>query len=222
MDRTNADMIVDFAMTYQVCEECGFVDRDSERSKVGHKCPVCEAPSQGGLIFLPMNVLMIIRHISEAFNFSDISAEESHISKPEEFKDLAVVVFFCILKEVLLENFLSTLMHVMKLSEGVKARLTSDNDSHRRRLENLFPSLTGFKWKEALIKLPSKDPQKYNNLDDLLSRATKARNELLHDADHYSITPELADECFNGIPGLLDCYRQLNNRFVHPILMAAR
>jgi hypothetical protein len=222
MDRSDADMIVDFARTYQVCRECGFVDRDQGRLKVGYKCSVCGVQSEGGLMFLELNVLVLIRQIYEAYYFSDTAVEESYMAEPEEFKDLAVVVFFCILKEVLLERFLLNFMHVLNLPEGVMTRMESDNDSHRRRLENLFPSLTGQKWKDVLSKLPSNDPKKYNILDELLLRATKARNELLHEANHHSITSKLAEECFNAIPVLLDCYKHLNNIYVHPVVNAAR
>ena len=205
-------------MMFYSCNICGIVTRDPNGLAYRAPCPTCTTPRVGGKLFFDMSVLILIKDMAEAFRFIDNSPIKDHHLEPEDFRDVAVVIFFCILKEVLLERFLSTLMTILKLPDNIIFRLNKDNDSHFRRLNQLFPSLTQSKWSEAIERFPSDKSNAFVDLDNLLVRATDARNNFIHEALHGAITPQLAEDCFNAVPTLLDCHMHLNNTFIHPIL----
>jgi hypothetical protein len=66
---------------------------------------------------------------------------------------LAVVIFFTTLREVLLNQLLFDLMLVQKIPDKISGLLFSDNLAHKQRLDKLFPSLTGVKWKSAIREI---------------------------------------------------------------------
>jgi hypothetical protein len=217
-DPENPDILTNRARRYQICRHCGIVDQDVNRTFANHKCSICGNPKDGGLMFFDSVVLILIDHIEEAFNAKHESSLQSSQVNSDRSTNATVVVFLCILKEILLERFLSTIMHVLKLPERIVERLNADNDSHARRLFSLFPCLSGMKWAEAILALSADKAKTFTELDDLIKRATVARNTFVHEAVSYIITPELALECMKSIPAILDLYAELHNKFVHPLL----
>jgi hypothetical protein len=93
----------------------------------------------------------------------------------------------------------------------------ADNNSHSKRLENLFPSLVGIKWKEAISELSKTSTLDYRKLDRSITEIVRWRNTFLHQGYKVAIKAEMAEGCMRNIWPLLNLYVELHNRFVYPI-----
>lgn len=127
-----------------------------------------------------------------------------------------IPLLFCTLAEVILEDFLRTLMRKQGLSEAVVNRLLGDHLTGKRRRESLFPVLTGCKWKAALEDLTSPSGPNFNATFDFYLEVNKARNRFLHDGVPWAIKTTHPQGCIDHIWPLLKLFVGLHNRFVSP------
>lgn len=211
--------IVSIAMEYHICRTCKIVDT-SPRIFVGSLCPTCQNPnSEGGLMFFDSSVLTLISLLQSTYRAipKRDSAEEPFPTKEEHAHSASVIIFFCILKEILLERFLTLLMQSQKLPELVCKRLLADHNSHTQKLSRLLPAIVGISWDEAISSLSTENEVDFIRLNTFLKNVTDLRNDFVHDGLHHFLNNDVADQCIDWLFPLLKLYVSLNNKFIHPL-----
>ncbi len=197
-----------------MCEKCRFVDRDTNRFAVGYKCHQCGTPSEGGRLYFPIGALSLIDLMQEFYHLNDSNAKNN--SNQEKNNQLAVVIFFCSLTEVYLQNFLEELMATIGIPIKIQERLLADNLFVRTRVEKLFPTLTGMKWKKALRNLTAKVEVEldYEYTAKFYLRVSNARNKFLHAGNKGAIHKDMPKQCLEQIWPLSCLFASLHNEFI--------
>jgi len=204
---------------FQICRNCRVVDRDQGRIRYGHKCGTCETPGEGGLMYFEVSILVLIDLMQEAFHTPggyrqgrDRSIREAH--------NVSVVLFFCSLREILLNWLIEHLCWAQKIPRPVYERLFADSNTYALRQNNLLPSLTGKKWKVLAAQESRSSKLDYIELDEFMRKTVDARNKFMHEGKRWGIDRTLAEGCIDHIWPLLNFYVALHNRYVHPLHFA--
>jgi len=210
--------------SYFLCLGCGIVDRDEDRSVPGHACPVCGVATCGNRMFFRLGATIIIQLIETSyFRWPEQSShDEVSRRRREELRNSATLIFFCTLKELLLETFTEDIMEALHLNQEERTCLREEYSTHSKRLHGLLPTLIKTSWQDALSSLPIERREQYCTLDRFLKDATKRRNDLLHDANWLASDDEIATSCVRAIPQILELYVDLHNQFVHPLMKDER
>lgn len=204
---------------FHVCQFCGVVDRDPERMKVGYPCPNCSQRSNGGLLYFGLPTHALINLMQESFHQRAI--QSNHFPTSGNAHKLAVVIYFCTLGEVLLEHFLRELMLALQLPTRVGNRILDDNLSTKERVEKVFPSLVGEKWKTVVKELGKNAQLDYEQTVEFYRKVVRARNPFLHSGNKWAIPAGMPAECMEEIWPLMNLHVELHNRFI-PVLYAAQ
>jgi hypothetical protein len=204
---------------FQVCHHCRVVDIAQDR--VGHKCSVCGKSGEGGTMYFELSVHILINLIQETFHASNKQYdEETEITIETDAHNISVVLFFCTLREVLLNHLITELCRAQKIPKLVSERLLADNIMYTQRQEKLLPSLVGKKWKKLINEETNKAELDYVKLNAFLEKAVGARNEFMHQGRKWNINREIAEDCLRHISPLLNFYVGLHNHYVHPYFYA--
>ena len=201
---------------YLECQGCKIVDQNLQRMRKGYKCSICGYVSDSGLLYFNINTHILIDLIQEAYQSSNLETETEKLYEGQGAHDISVIIFFCTLREVLLDNLIKRLMHAQNLSKGVSNRLLSDNKFHIQKQDKLFKALTNVKWDEAILNLTNEKKINYKEIDEFVSSVVKARNDFIHEANKWSINKELATGCMDNLSGLINLYVALHNSYVQP------
>lgn len=204
---------------HRVCRTCHIVDRNYERSRTGFPCPFCGTSSRIGLLYFHLQIHTLINLIQEAFHASPNKNLFTTQSEGRTAQSISVIIFYCTLREALLENLIVELCSARNIPKDIFDRLMSDNRTHIQKQNKLFPSLTGKKWKEAIKKANKENGKDYEELDDFVASTVEMRNQFVHRGNKFSINPITAEKCLENIPLLISFYVDLHNIYVHPIYM---
>jgi hypothetical protein len=189
---------------------------------VGLPCSICKTPSEGGYSFFDASIVAIASLLQEAF-LSLGSPTKNNLSFPgegERAHAASVLIFFCIIKELLLERFLYNRMEAMELPSGVIKQLSNDNDTHSLRLKKLFPALIDCDWTEALKVIDPEDKKAYPDLNNRLKEITGHRNNFIHEGKDWVMDKSVAEQCLVDLFPLLELFVELNNKYVHTLYFA--
>jgi len=210
-DQRLSIIVDDFLM----CESCQIVDRDQERSRVGYKCPHCGTPSESGYQYFYMNADILIDLMGNLYRPKQKATSEAGVTPQQnEHDQAAIVIFFCSLGEVLLDQFLQERMLKVGISWSIQDRLFEDNLSIKQKVEKLFPALTGAKWIKALKMLDERADPHYIETHKFYQRMTKLRNDFLHRGEMWSIHEGMPEQCIRHIWPLLRLFVDLHNEYV--------
>ncbi len=205
---------------YFICEHCRVVDKNIYRTERDYLCPTCRKTSDTGQFFFDINILTLIELINEAFYTKPLKKSEFG-NKKINASSLAVLIFFCTLREALLESLIFNLIRMHDLPPNVRDRLCEDNRMYLAKKTKLFPSLAGIKsWNEAISKTKLKTGRDYKGIDAFLEKANKMRNEILHEGDKLAFRSHMKKACLENIPPLLELYVDFHNTFIHPAYLA--
>ena len=199
-----------------ICQNCHVVDRDRERSRVGYPCPTCGKESESGRLYFSINIHIIIDLIQESYH-AEPSNANGRLYEGVGSHDISVVIYFCTLRETLLDKLITELLIAKEIPEGVCERLLSDNKLHIQKQHKLFCSLTNEKWKDAVAQISQGVQLDYIKIDEFVVEAVKARNNFIHEGSKWSIDRVLSTDCLKNIYGLINLYVGLHNKYVHPI-----
>ena len=198
---------------YYICEHCRAVDPDICRTHRGHRCPICSRMSDTGQLFFDINVLTLIDLIQEAFH-TRAWKESEFGNKKISVLSLSVLIFFCTLREVLLESLIFDFMCFRNLPTRDRDRLYDKSYFEKTKL---FSSLVGLKgWDEVLSQLKAKTGRDYRKFNGFLVTAAKMRNQILHGGDTGAFRSHMKKACLENIPELLELYVDFHNTFIHP------
>lgn len=204
---------------YFICEHCRVVDTNIHFTERNYRCPTCGKTSDTGRVFFDINILTLIDLIQEAFHTKPRKKSEFG-NKKINAPSLAVLIFFCTLREALLESLIFNLMCMHDLPPNVRDRLYDDNRMYSDKMKKLFPSLAGLKtWNEALSQIKVKTGRDHKPIDEFLKKADKMRNEILHEGNKLAFRPHMKKACLENIPKLLKLYVDFHNTFIHPVYL---
>lgn len=202
---------------FMICTSCKIVDSDINRTKVGYKCPRCGIAGDGGRGYFPGSVHSLIDLMQEFYHLKkqgfNEDSEMPH-TQSEGNHQLAVVILFCTLGEVLLQHFLETLMSSMGLSQKIQERLLNDNLTVKQRVQKLFPTLTGAKWNETVGKLSEKVELNYIETIGFYKHTRKKRDYFLHRGSKWVIPKDMPEKCLRQIWPIANLFVSLHNEFI--------
>lgn len=200
---------------FMICTECLVVDRDRKRMRAGYKCPACGHKSDGARVYFHVNIMVLIDLIEESYFSTSTGRSDERVDS----SSVAILLYFCTLKEALFEHFLNQLFTSMGVKESLRNRLLSDNRLFNEKINKLFPALVSEKWSQALSLAGKTSGRDFAGLDVLLVKAAEMRNGFLHDASPWGISPEFAAECVDALDDLLCLFVGLHNHYIHRLLV---
>lgn len=202
--------------TFMICDFCKIVDLDHERMEVGYLCPRCGVAGNGGRDYFPMSVHSLIDLMQEFYHLKQISDIDSEVPsiQNESNHQLAVVILFCTLGEVLLQHFLESLMYRKGLSHEIQKRLLNDNLFAKQRIQKLFPALVGAKWKATVEMMNKHVDLNYLEATKFYEQATEKRNLFLHRGNKWAIPKDMPVKCLRQIWPIVNLFVSLHNEFV--------
>jgi hypothetical protein len=215
------------------CRHCLFIDRDTRRFGVGFPCPNCGVPGRGARLAYPMSILDLLDMMQAAYVLpSGLQFEGQSLDpngedgvRPYEWGEahgvVAVVLYFCTLREVLMTNLLDALCDAHQIPDQIADKLMKDHRLYMQKQGDLLPVLVGVKWKAMLRALGDSGHAGLEELDALVESAAKARNEFIHEGRQgASLSRAMATQCVDAGPALLRLYTALNNAYVCPLVAA--
>jgi len=202
------------------CQFCHILDYNLERSRVGYECPVCNTPSEGSTTYNPVSTYTLIKLMEEAFSSTVPYSDDEDTNKPNSTKtnmhNISIVLFFCTLRELLLNNLIDNLLRAQKIQQNIRKYLLPDNISHRQKQEKLLPSLVGKKWKILVEEESKKSTLDYTKLNKFIEGVVSARNAFMHKGQKYDIDHAMAENCIKYTEILINLFVDLHNSYVHP------
>jgi len=201
---------------YLVCRSCRVVDRDAKRMQRGHSCQTCGNISDSGLMYFHVNILVLIDLVQESFHSSRPSELDSPAYEGVSASDVSVTLFYCTLREALLENLIGELFRAQNIPNPVRERLLGDNRLYSQKQNKLLSSLIEKKWGKAIEEISRASGIDYSSLDEYTISVVEARNSFVHEGSKWDITHQMAEECLRNVPRLLEQYVMLHNHYVHP------
>ncbi|WP_230181630.1 hypothetical protein [Aquabacterium sp. CECT 9606] len=201
---------------YMECKSCRIIDRDTDRMTHGHVCSTCKVSGDGCRLFYPWSVTTLLDMMQSSFH-----AELPPNSwQDHQQREVSVVLFFCTLREVLLNYFIERVARAQRHPAPDIDRMLKDNATYMQRLTKLLPMLTGKKWAEMLADESAEASLDYLALDRHVHLAAKRRNAFMHEGSQGLIDRPLAEACINQSHALMELYAALHNRHAHPLLWA--
>ncbi len=196
-----------------ICESCGIIDRDHERMRRGHPCSSWFAESTCLLAF-DSNISLLIDLAQEAFH------SRAPTWSPKEYRpqgrDVGTMLIICSLREALLTNFLVENLLAKKVDRRLIERMLDDNRLTSQKLDRLFPSIVGLKWKQAIDSLSKKHAKDYTVVSSLMEEAAKERNKFLHEGSPWRINRDLSKRCIDSLFEWMSLFANLHNEYTQP------
>ncbi len=214
--RQPLDLVLD---DFCICETCHIVDRYMMRSEAGNDCPTCGEPMPYGRAYFPSSVRSLINLMQEFYHARYKIGDEALNMELQDAhnSELAVVIFFVSLREVLLVNFIKERLNAHNGPDATYKDLLSDSRTYSHKMSKLFPNLVGVPWNKAIKEISKPGKIDYEKLDCFVRRIAEARNSFLHDGIKYAIEKDMPGACLENISPLLNLYVALHNTYVFPI-----
>ncbi len=199
-----------------ICDHCLIVDRDMGRSTPGHKCRNCNQPGNGSMGYFNVSVYEMLSLMENFYNLEtkEFSQEFNEYIPNKNIHHISFIIFFCSLAEILLTNFLNHYFDKENLSKKIRYRLLDDNILTKQKIDKLFPSLIGKKWKDAVKIINEKSKFDYKKTLDFHNRVVKIRNELIHHGSSWLIPDEMPLDCLRNVIPLVQLFIDLHNEFI--------
>ena len=183
--------------------------------QVNYPCPRCGSPSPGGLSYFALPIPTVGDLIGELNPLPELDSPNPSAKLPiPDGHKFALLVFFCTLAEVLLQHFLQRHMDSLTIPLPVQRRLLSDNSGVKRRLDNLFPSIVGVKWKDAVKTVSANSGKDFSQTVAFAAEAAAKRNLLVHLGNQWAIPQAMTERCFNETSPLVRLFVELHNAFL--------
>ena len=198
------------ACAHLICAACAVVDGDWDRMKRGHKCSTCGIPGEAGHLYFPISIHILVDLTQQAYH------SQSPTGPPggPNGEDVGTVLYFCTLREALLNHFLVGLLKSQKVPVPLIEKLLDDNRLASQKFGGLFASATGKKWSEAVAQVSASSKLQFEPASQLMRHAAELRNQFLHEGAAWSITRAVSTECINAIPLMVELFVALHNDFI--------
>ena len=199
---------------HMICKHCGVIDRDSERMRVGSTCKTCDKVSNGGLLAFPINIHMLVDLVQQAYHSKPLVSQIYGAQSPA----ISTVLFFCALREVLINKFLEEHLLAKKMPKSYIQENLNDKTFLRKKFTTLFTSTIGVKWDRAIEQASQQRNINFSSTSDFMQNAADTRNKFLHRGHTFLITYEFATDCVNTMPLVIELFVALHNLFTYPLL----
>jgi hypothetical protein len=201
---------------YLICKNCKIVDRNMERMRKGFLCPTCDNISTGGCLYFKISIHMLIDLIQESYHSAKVVSGVERLYEGESSHDISIIIFFCTIREALMDNLIHELLNAQKIPENICERLLKDNKFHTQKQDKLFKSLANIKWNDAIQKLSELHSIDYIGLNSFVLEVVNVRNTFIHEGIKWSIDRALSTKCLKSIDMLVRLSVGLHNSYVHP------
>lgn len=198
-----------------ICNCCGIVDRERSRMRADSACPVCHKPAGGARLYYPINVHILVDLVQQSYHSN---APVGPISGPQT-SIVGPILFFCTLREALLNHFLLTLLRARKVPDSIIEKLLDDNRLASQKFKGLFSVAVGKSWNEVVIEVSTFVGRDLQPISDLMLKMANIRNKFMHEGTAWTATHEDATNCVNGMPALFTLFTALHNIYVRPHLL---
>ena len=195
------------------CKDCGVIDRDYDRLKKGHLCKHCNAPSEAGRLAFAINIHVLVDLVQQAYHSQSPTGP---LDAPQG-QDVGTVLFYCSLREALLNTFIVTNLRTRNIDEALISRMLEDNKLASQKFGGLFTSVMGIKWNDAISDLSRTRAKNYTAVSALMREAAELRNEFLHEGKAWGINRDLAKRCVDSIGQLVSMFVELHNEYTQPL-----
>ena len=180
-----------------------------QRMHAGHACESCGNPGDSGRLYFPITIHILVDLVHQAYHSN---APVGPIDGPQT-QAIGTVVFFCALREALLVHFLREHMISQKLPQEIIERLLDDNKLAHQRFGQLFKSVVGVKWHDAIQEV-STSLHDFSAVSKLMVSASEVRNDFMHSGMAWRATEELATDCVNNLLMLTRLFTTLHNKYI--------
>lgn len=199
--------------SYWLCKACGFASDDMRVARVGSSCSHCGSPSHGGVLFFPMGVHVMIDLMQEFYHLHpEDSLIHDALTSNRQHHQLAIIVFYCSLGELLLEHFLSTLMETLNLPQRIQDRLLADVSIEKRLA--LFRLLTNCSFSDSVKQLDNPPSNDFQRVYLYYIEIRDKRNSFLHAGNPFVMETTMPEQCLIDAPILIMLFISLHNKYV--------
>ena len=209
-DQRLSTILADFL----ICQACRIVNEIGIVVKWVTSAQTAKPQAKAGSVISLFSIMSLIDLMQEFYhlNKSDTSmpANPERVAKNHH---LAVVIFFCTLGEVLLQDFLQECMTKQGLSRQIQSRLLDDHLFVKQRVDKLFPLLTGVSWNQAIRTLSNHGKIDFTKTVKLYQFVSNKRNMLLHRGNKWVIPSEMPEQCVREICPLISLFVALHNKY---------
>jgi hypothetical protein len=202
------------ACVYFLCRSCGIIDRDSERSRIGHRCGECDKEGDGGTLAFPISIRVLVDLIQQSYH----STSPASPPNSPQGSDVGPVLYFCTLREALLNSFLINHLRAQAIPESLISKLLDDNKLASQKFGGLFTTVTGGKWSEAVAAASRRASFNFTEVSELMRTAAERRNDFLHSGRSWSFTREFATRCVDSVADLTYLFAELHNEYTRPYI----
>lgn len=196
-----------------ICKNCGVIYRDATLQK-WNLCKHCNTPIESHrYAFSLNNIPVLVNLVQQAYHSQ---SPTGHSSAPQG-QDVGTVLFYCSLREALLNNFIVTNLRIRNIDEALISRMLDDNKLASQKFGGLFTSIIGTKWKDAISDLSRTRAKDYMAVSKLMQDAADLRNEFLHEGDAWGINRDFAKRCVDSLGQLVSMFVELHNEYTQPL-----
>lgn len=199
--------------SHMICINCSIVDREWGRMKHGHLCEACGFAGEGGRLHFPISIHILVDLIQQSYHSQ---SPVGRLAGPNG-QDVGTVLYFCTLREALLNHFIIETLKSQKIPKLIIEKLLDDNKMAGQKFGGLFSSIVGERWSEAVNRMSSNEI-KFETTSDLMRRASELRNKFLHEGSAWEITRQFSTDCINAIPNMVELFVALHNEFTRSAL----
>lgn len=214
LSEINGQPLSTLVCDHLICKNCGVIDRDYGRLKKGYRCKHCQADSEAGRLVFPINIHVLVNLVQQAYH----SQSPTGPLYGPKGQYVGTVLFYCSLREALLNTFIINNLRARKIDESLISRMLDDNKLASQKFGGLFTSVIGVKWNEAVSELNRLGHEDYVEVSDLMREAAVLRNEFLHEGKAWGINRSLAKRCVDSVGTLVSMFVALHNEYTQPLL----
>ncbi len=201
------------ACSHMICASCSVVDCNLDRMVRSHVCTACGEPGEGGRLYFPISIHILVDLIQQAYH----SQAPTVTPRGPNGHDVGTVLYFCTLREALLNHFLKENLKAQKVPAPLIEKLLNDNRLAGQKFGELFSSVTGKKWANAVADASASTGQPFEPVSLLMRQAAQLRNSFLHEGDALPMTRLMSTQCINAVPNMVDLFVALHNEFIRAL-----
>jgi hypothetical protein len=199
---------------FMICARCGTVDREKSRCEVNSDCPACQQPAGFAQLYHPINVRILVNLMQQTYHSSPPA---DPVSGPQA-SDIGTIIFFCTLRESLLNHFLLSLLRAQGVHAPDIEKIFEDNKFTSQKFTRLFKKVVKSSWEDAVAEASRLAAMDFQPLSDLMKNAVIIRNKFMHEGAGWTATREVATSCINNLFALFELFVSLHNIYVRPHL----
>ena len=216
LSKVVAQPLSDLVCVHFLCRSCGIIDQDRERSRVGSRCKACDAEGDGAALVFPISIHILVDLMQQSFHSTSPTGP---LDAPQG-RDVGPVLYFCTLREALMNTFLVNHLRAQNLPQSIIEKLLDDNRLAHQKFGGLFKAVVGAPWGEAVEAASERAGRDFSGVADLMKEAAERRNEFLHSGRAWSFDRDFAARCVDSTGDLTGLFVELHNEYTSPLIWA--